>query len=952
MKKNDFLFLLLMFLLIVACNPKTAQTIQKETVESQVTSPPLPTDERVRMGQLANGLKYYIQKNGKPENRAELRLAIAAGSMQEDDDQLGLAHFVEHMAFNGSKNFKKNELVDYLESVGTKFGPDLNAYTSFDETVYMLQVRTDDKEQMLKGLLVLEDWAGGITFDNEEIDKERGVVISEWRSRLSPEQRMQQKYFPIMYKDSRYAKRLPIGEPDIIQNADYETIKRFYKDWYRPELMAIVIVGDIDVEQMEAEIKSRFSKLTNAPSSRKKEKYTVPGHPETLVSINSDKEASFTRVQLMYKHKAKPLKTEADFRRQLLASLYNSMLNSRLDELAQKPNPPFTFAYTGYGNSVGDLATYASYVFVPEGGALKGLETALEETERVLRHGFTSTELERTKLELEKGVERAVKEMDKMESNRIVGQYIYHFLKDNPIPSPVQREQLYKKFLPTITLEEVNALAKEWVTEENRVVIITGPEKESTPMPTEAEILNIFEKINQKNLQPYEDNVSDEPLLAADLQPVAITNTRYIEQVDITEFTLANGVVVVLKPTDFKNDEIMMRSYSPGGTSLYPDEDYPSASFASSIINEGGVGNFDLPQLQKKLAGKKVSVYPSIGSLYEYMNGGCSPDDLETMFELIYLYFTAPRADENVLQSFVTKQKSIYKNLFSNPQYWFFDQTSKIKYDNHPRVGFPTEEVMDKISLDKVIEIYKDRFADASDFTFFFVGNFEVQKMKEMTAKYLGNLPTSGRKEKWKDTNIDLVKGRIKKDLVKGKAPKALVEMTYHGKYEAWTAKKIFEFYRMIDLMSIKMRESMREDKGGVYGVGVRGNTSKFPDPEYTITISFNSEPEKVEELINTALNDIENIRKNGVDEKDLNKVKETAIQEHQKNLKENRWWMGDIVNNYQEEWHNFDYFQQAPFQKTIESITPTDIQQAVTKYFDDNNFIRIVMMPEEVESN
>ena len=393
-----------------------------------------------------------------------------------------------------------------------------------------------------------------------------------------------------------------------------------------------------------------------------------------------------------------------------------------------------------------------------------------------------------------------------------------------------------------------------------------------------------------------------------------------------------------------------MRAYSPGGTSLYSDAEYPSASNAARIINEGGISTFDLPQLQKKLAGKIVNVSPGIGSLYEYMNGSCSPDDLETLMQLTYLYFTAPRANEDVVKSYINKQKSIFKNLFSNPQYWFFDQTSKIKYNNHPRRSFQTEEMLDKITLAKVMEVYKDRFADASDFTFFFVGNFEINKMKEITAKYLGNLPTTGRKETWKNLNINLVKGKIKKDLTKGKAPKALIDMTFHGKYDGWSAKEIFKFYMAADLLRIKMRESMREDKGGVYGVGVRGSTSKFPESTYSINISFNSEPEKVEELINTALKDIETIRKEGVQESDLKKVKETRIQSRTKNLKKNSWWMGDLMDNYREEWNDFSYFQLDPYQRTIESITPEEIQQSVIKYFDANNFIRIVMMPEVVE--
>lgn len=959
MKKNHLLLLsfLALITLITACS-KATQIIQEsnETMIEKTDAAPLvpivtamiPMDDRVRSGQLANGLKYFIQKNGKPENRAELRLAIAAGSMQEDEDQLGLAHFVEHMAFNGSKNFKKNELVDYLESIGSKFGADLNAYTSFDETVYMLQVRTDEEEQMMKGFLVLEDWAGGLNFDKEEIDKERGVVISEWRNSLSPDQRMQQQYFPILYKNSRYATRLPIGSPDIIKNSDYEVAKRFYKDWYRPNLMAVVVVGDVDVDQIEREIKERFGKLENPANPRLKEKYPVPGHPETLVSITSDKEASFTRVRVKYKHKAKKTETVEDFRRLLTQSLYNSMLNGRLNELTQIPTPPFTFASAGYGGDVGDLATYSSYAFVEEGGAAKGLEAVLTETNRVLAHGFTMTELERTKLRLVKGIERAVKEMDKTKSSRLVSKYVYHFLNGNPIPNAAQQEVLYKKLVPNITLEEVNALAKEWITDENRVVIITGPEKEDIPLPTEAEVLAIFDKVDNQTLTPYEDNISDAPLLTADLQPIAIKDTKYFEEINTTEFTLANGIRVVLKPTEFKNDEIIMRSFSPGGMSLYSMDDYLSAANAAQIINEGGISTFDLPQLQKKLAGKKVGVNPGIGALYEVMNGGCSPDDLETLMQLTYLYFTAPRADEDVLKSFVNKQKSIYKNIFSNPQYWFYNESSKIKYDNHPRVAFPTEAQFDEISIEKVEKIYKERFEDASDFTFFFVGNFEVEQMKEITAKYLGNLPTTNRTENWKDQKVDIVKGIIKKELIRGETPKSLVDITYHGEEYPQTTKGVRQFYMATDLLKIKLRESMREDKGGVYGVGVNGGTSKYPKPSYSINISFNSEPEKVEELIATALNDIETIKKDGVEEKDLNKVKETLIQNRTKNLKENSWWMGKIMDVYMNDKKSFEDMPLDTYRAAIEAITPADIQEAIIQYFNPDNYIQLVMHPEE----
>ena len=908
----------------------------------------IPVDPSVRMGMLKNGMQYYIKKNGTPENRVELRLAVNAGAMQEDDDQQGLAHFVEHMAFNGSKNFKKNELVDYLESVGTKFGPDLNAYTSFDETVYMIQTRTDDKDILYKGLLILEDWAGALDFDHEEIDKERGVVMSEWRSRLSPDQRMQQNYFPIMYKDSRYATRLPIGKTDVIQHADYETFKRFYRDWYRPDLMAIAIVGDIDVEEMEKEVIARFSQLKNPDKPRKIEEYPVPNHKETLISINSDKEASFSNVRLMYKHPRIETNTLEEYRASLVRNLYNRMLNARLDELSQSPEPPFNFAYSGYGRDVGKLDTYEGYAMTAEGGTLKGLEVLLTENKRALQHGFNESELERQKADMLNQAERAAKESDKTESRRLVMRYVYHFLDDNPIPSPEQTLELYQRYLPTITVEEINKLAKNWITEENRVIVITGPEKEATPMPTEADVLATLQKIEKMTVEPYVDNVSDAPLLTDKLTEKVIRGTQEMPEVGVTELILENGVKVILKPTDFKNDEVLMTAFSPGGHSLYPDEMYPSASNASNIINQSGIGEFDAVQLEKKLSGKTVSCRPYISELWEGMNGNASPDDLETLFQLIYLYFQHPRLDNNALQSYIAKQKGVYANLMSNPQYWFNNEMSNIKYNNHPRRGFPTAEQMDAIKMEEVMKVYQDRFADASDFTFVFVGNFDMDKMKTYAATYLGNLPKKDRIEKAKDVGADMVKGQVSKDLSKGEAPKSLVEMTFHGDFD-WTPENRYHLNSLVQVMRIKMRESMREDKGGVYGVSVRSYATQFPKPSYNITVSFNSDPANTEDLIETALKDIENARMNGAEEKDLMKIKETQLQERIKDLRENRFWSNEIRNRSQNN-EDLNAIQLKSLEEAIKGLTSEDIKQAANKFFDENNFIRVSMKPAEVQ--
>lgn len=545
--KNIALFaVMILSLLIIACSPKITKTATTTTTTTTTTSTKvpvvkdpvftestdteaprpvddtmsgaIPTDERVVMGTLANGMKYYIQKNQKPENRAELRLAVNAGSILEDEDQKGLAHFVEHMAFNGTENFEKSELVDYLESVGTRFGPDLNAYTSFDETVYMLQVRTDSTELFDKGLLIMKDWANGVTFDHEEIDKERGVVESEWRSRLSPDQRMQNETFPVMYHNSQYAQRLPIGDPEIIRNADYEVFKRFYNDWYRPDLMAIIAVGDFDVAKIEMQVKALFGSIPKAVNPRPRTQFDVPFHDETLVKVASDKEASFTNVSLMYKHDQIKTKSLRDYRSSLIRRAYNGMLNARMSEVAKQPDPPFMFSGTGYGRDVGDIDSYSSFAMVPEGKANAALKALMIENKRVLEHGFTSSEWERQKDKMIETGERGVKEKDKTDSRRLAMRYVYNYLDENPIPGPEQSLHFMKQYLPTIQLNEINKLAKSFIKDDSRVIVVTGPEKEETPLPTEQALRALVSEVDQMPVEAYIDEVASEPFLQLNLQ--------------------------------------------------------------------------------------------------------------------------------------------------------------------------------------------------------------------------------------------------------------------------------------------------------------------------------------------------------------------------------------------------------------------------------------------------
>lgn len=970
MKHYAQLFMLSMISIIMSCSPKVQNTNTSVSNPSSAQSPstpavpstPMPSsaddemnekiavDERVTIGMLDNGMKYYIQKNVKPENRAELRLALNAGSILEDEDQKGLAHFVEHMAFNGTENFEKSELVDYLESIGTRFGADLNAYTSFDETVYMLQVRTDSTELFDKGMLVIKDWASGVTFEDEEIDKERGVVESEWRTRLSADQRMQNEYFPVMYQNSQYASRLPIGDPDIINNASYETVKRYYKDWYRPDLMAVIVVGDIDVEAVEQQVKEMFGSIPAHPNPRERKVFDVPMHEETLVKVVSDKEASFTRVQLMYKHDQIKSKTVGDMRDSYVRWAYNGMLNARLSELTKAADPPFVFASSYYSSDVGDIDSYYSYAMAPEGKAETALDVLMTENKRVQQHGFIESEFERQKADMMEAAERAVKEMDKTESSRIARSYVYNYLDDNPIPSPSYRLKMLKKFLPTIEVAEINQLAKKWVKDDSRVVVISGPQKEESPLPTESAVLALLDKVEMTPIEAYVDDVATAPFFSAELDEKAIVEDVSYDVTGIDFIELENGVEIYFKKTDFKNDEVLMSATSDGGTSLYNDQEHQNGSNSTRITTESGLSEFSSSQLEKLMAGKNVRVRPFIGSLSEGMSGSSSPDDLETMFQMIYLYFHNPRFDEESFKSYISKQKGIYKNLMSNPQYFFMDYATKKKYNNHPRIGFPSAESLDELDFEEVKRIYTERFSDASDFVFSFVGNFDEDIIREYSKKYLGNLPVTNREEKWKDIGIKVTEGKVMDRFKMGEAPKSNVEMYFHGPFE-YDSDNSYELSSMLAYINIKMRESLREDKGGVYGVRVSGGGSKKPREQYSITVSFNSDPDKTDMLIDAAKEVIEKAVSEGPDELDMTKVKETQKQGRIKSLKENRFWQGQIMRR-QEQDKDFDKITQEAFEERVDALTADQIISAAKQYFDYSRYIEIVMEPEDKKEN
>ncbi|MCW5517147.1 M16 family metallopeptidase [Muriicola sp. Z0-33] len=935
------------FILLIVCTFIGLSTLTAQTDGLSTTTIPeenIPVDPNVKVGTLPNGLTYYIRNNGKPEDKVELRLAVNAGSIMETDRQLGLAHFMEHMNFNGTKNFEKNDLVDYLQSIGVKFGADLNAYTSFDETVYILPIPSDDPEKLEKGFQILEDWAHNTTLSEEAIDGERGVVLEELRVRLGAEERMQKVTLPKMMYGSKYADRLPIGTKENLENFSYDDVRDYYKTWYRPELMAVIAVGDLDVEIMEAKIKAHFSNIKKSENPAERLSYELPNHEETLIAIASDKEAAFSRVQVLYKDRFEaPITTTIkDYRDRLVKNLFSTLINNRLDEIRNSANPPFVFGYSYYGGTFARTKNaYQSFAQTSPDGQMSGLKAILEENERVKRFGFQEGEFERAKKSLLARLEKQFNDRDKLESNRIVNSYIYNYLRKSPIPGIAWQYDITQRLLPNIKLEEIGVLINSFLHDDNRVIVLTGPEKEGVKLVTEEEVKTLLETIKTAEIAPYQDEAIRSELIETIPTPGTIVASETNPNLEITTFTLSNGAKVTYKKTDFKNDEVLFRAYSPGGTSLYSDEEFRTTVFANSGLSEAGIGGLSLTDLSKFMSGKIVRVSPRIGAFSENFNGSAAPKDLETLFQIVHLYFTSLNKDKTAFNSFMTKQKSFLGNLMANPQFYFQDQLGQVKNEGNPRyTGFPTVEKMEASDYELAYAKYQERFADAGDFHFYFVGNVDEAKVKEYAVTYLASLPGLNSNEKYLPTKFRR-KDIYQKHIVnRGSDPKSNVSISWEEEipFDSSTEMAV---NALGEVLTIKLVEKLREEEGGVYGVGARGNLSKISYSNLTFSISFPCGPENVDKLINAALTEIEKIKIDGVTPKDMAKVKETYLVKRKEDIKTNRFWISNLVKADQQD-RNLESMMK--LDTKLDDLTAEDVQQVAQKYLDENYFLGILM--------
>ena len=937
---------LMLLSLAVAATTSVMATPQRAVATGAHNAPltqAVPVDPRITVGTLPNGMRYYVRANKNPQARAELRLVVNAGSVLEEDDQRGLAHFVEHMCFNGTSHFPKQEVIAFLQSTGVRFGAHINANTSFDQTVYQLQIPTDNPGVIDRSLLILEDWAHAVSFDPDEIDKERGVILEEWRVGLGADARILDAQLPVLLKDSRYAARMPIGTPEIIRNFKYDRLKKFYTDWYRPDLMAVIAVGDFDPARIESLIRSHFGPIPMPSSPRPRTIYDVPDQPGTRYAIAGDPEATNTIVGVTSLMAARDQTTLAAYRQQTIERVFSGLLSSRFAEMAQKPDAPFLDAETQRGLFVNSTEATSLTALVPEGGAERGLAALFTEADRVARFGFTQTELDRYRLSLMKTFEQLAASNDEHTSVSLAEEFIRNFMQQEPIPGIAYENGLVQRFLPEITLADVNSLASAWVPDRNRVVVLSGPKKPGSALPDEAKLAAVIKSAGGGALTAYVDTVSSRPLLEVTPKPGTIAKTVAKEANGVTEWTLSNGVRVVLDPTTFKQDEILFRAFSPGGTSLASDQDFVAAETATQVVAQGGLGSLTTIDLSKKLAGKAAFVRADIGDMYEGLSGRALRRDLETMFQLIYLTFTQPRADAEAFRVMTGQLTAGLANREAQPDTVFEDTLTAALTQNHVRAQPMTPGLVSQMSLDKSMAFYKDRFADASDFTFVLVGSFDLPTIKPLVERYLGSLPSLHRKEAGKDVGIRPPGGVVEKQVTKGTAPKSQVGVVFTGAFQNNQRNRVI-VRALSNTLAGNLQRVLREDLGGTYGVSVSPDFTKRPTEDYRLTITFACDPARTQDLIKALFDVVDEFRTNGPSPGQVADAQAALRRDLETDTRQNGYLLNQLAYAYQ-------YDEPVPDPATLRGLysqlTTSLLRDAARTYLDTNHYVKVVLMPE-----
>ncbi len=903
----------------------------------------VPFNKDVIVTKTKDGIPVYFLKNSKPEKRMDLILTVDAGAVLEEVGQYGLAHFCEHMAFNGTKDFPKQKLIDFLESTGIRFGADLNAYTNFDETVYMLTVPTDKQENLINAIKVMRDWAAFVSYETQDIEEERGVVLEEWRLSQGANSRVRDQHRTAMYNGSAYASHDVIGDTTTLKTAPPDNLRKFYRRWYGPKNMALILVGDVNHNTIN-DIVTKYMVLPSEAGSlvEKRPFVPIPDHKGLKVSIASDPELQVAEVEFLVKHRADTVKTYANYRRMLVEQLTSSMLNSRLQELAQKANPPFTTAGVGKINIARQYRHFYASATTSGKNLMVSANTLFTELERAKRHGFVESELQRAKDQALANIEQYYNERDKSNNGQFAQELSRHVLTAETVPGIAHEYEIWNHYIPLITAEECKAYLNSQITEDNRTILLSIPSTEGSTIPTEKQMRDLLAAIAAKDIAAYEDNVPLQPLMATEPKAGTITSTKNEPEIGGKHVVLSNGVRVILKKTDYKNDEILLRAEAFGGQSLGPEADHITISNAADLVDASGIAEFDAPTLIKMLQGKTISLSPYIALERHGLRGSTSPKDVKTFFELLYLYFTQPRMDMDAVASWKTRVKSVLENQDKSPERGFFDTVRVTMSGNHPRSRPLTIADLDKVDPAKALEFYKSLFSNAASFTFTITGNFDEAEMENMLKTYVASLPATTVKTTWKDVGMRTPKGKIDKTVRRGTDPKSFVILVLTGKVP-YTPENRYDLSALSEVMEMRLLKKLREEAGGVYFVSVQANADKIPEEEYSVSVVFSCNPERVDELINITLQDMDTMAMKPVESSYTDKVREIHLHEREVALKTNEFWSDGVLRLLMdgEPFSNIEKRKQL-----ISSLTAEQVHKAAQKYLKRDNYARFVLKP------
>ena len=904
----------------------------------------IPFDPAVRTATLPNGLKYFIRKNTRPANRVLLRLAVKTGSLDEADDQQGLAHMLEHMAFNGSEHFKPGDLISYFESTGARLGPHVNAQTGFENTIYMLDLPSDKPEVVEKGFTAFADFAGGLTLDPKEIDKERGVVIEEWRGGLGASSRIRDKQIPVLFWHSRYAERLPIGKPDILRTFPPARLKAFYDAFYRPDRMAVIAVGDMDPQKLEDMIKAAFGGLRPRAPEPAEPKVTVPLHEETLVSVVTDPEVTQSSVTLLRKRPRQYETTVADYRKSLVQRLFEQMLNDRFDEISRRPDARFLGAGTGSGPLSKDVEVVSLGASVEDGKITEGLSAVAVEAKRARQFGFSASELDRARKWMLAFYERAYSERDKTESGSFAQEYLDYFLEQEPSPGIGYEYKLVQQLLPTVTVDEVSALAKTLLSEDGRVILATSPQKPGIKVPTEAELTAALKAVESAPVTPWKDTTTTRELVEHKPEPAAITSRRTVDSVGLTIVKFANGVEAWLKPTDFKNDQVVFSLQAKGGTSLAAPADFEDAELATSYISISGAAGMKAVDLQKQLAGKIASASPYAFLSTHGFDGSAAPAQLETALQLLYARFTEPGDDPDAFELMKRQLTAAVVNRLDSPEAVFSDKLEEVNTSNHYTAQPLTVERVNALDRAKMVKFYKDRFSNAADFTFFMVGAFKIDDALPLLQRYVGGLPSTGTAtSNYRDLGIHFPAKDEKATVEKGREPKSETVISFYAEPPASDPTEQERALAATDVLELDLRDILREELGQTYTVSVDLSQAAPQKGDGHVEVSFGAAPENIAKMTARVMQEVAKLKQNGPTADQLEKVKETARRNYETALKTNAYWLARFKT--------VDMYRQDPAiiatrADRIDALTVASVKDAFNKYFPEDRTTVVTLMP------